>query len=54
MNRTSNAERGMSRKALMVVDIQEDYTGSCAKEPFPYTRCSKFCMNIFLVESVVL
>ena len=30
------------KKALLVIDIQEDYTGSTAKSPFPYKNSVRF------------
>lgn len=35
-----------SQKALFVIDIQEDYTGEAAKEPFPYKDSSTLVKNV--------
>jgi nicotinamidase/pyrazinamidase len=50
MKSTANTQKGMSHKAIMVVDIQEDYTGPCAKEPFPYKDSEHL---ITLVNTIV-
>ena len=36
MNSNSNTKNDGHQKAIIVVDIQEDYTGLHAKPPFPY------------------
>lgn len=35
-----------SRKALLVIDVQEDYTGEAAKAPFPYKNSSNLIHSI--------
>jgi nicotinamidase-related amidase len=35
------AEYASVKKALLVIDIQEDFTGTTAKPPFPYEDCDK-------------
>jgi nicotinamidase-related amidase len=37
---------GNVRKALMVIDIQEDYTGTTAKHPFPYKDSDKLIASV--------
>lgn len=34
------------KKALLVIDVQEDYTGTTAKSPFPYKNSEKLINNI--------
>lgn len=34
------------KKALLVIDVQEDYTGTTAKAPFPYRDSEKFITTV--------
>lgn len=42
---TSKQTKGLA-KALFVIDIQEDYTGSTAKPPFPYKESEKLILAV--------
>ena len=42
------------RKALLVIDIQEDYTGETAEPPFPYPNAANFIAKVNeIIETAV-
>ncbi|HZD60707.1 MAG TPA: isochorismatase family cysteine hydrolase [Anaerolineae bacterium] len=46
VQREKDEKHENSRKALLVIDIQEDYTGVTAKHPFPYKDSEKLITTV--------
>lgn len=48
------AEYETPQKALLVIDIQEDFTGSTAKSPFPYKNAEGLIDSVNIVQRVAV